>query len=231
MNFMLNFAGSLRQVVARHWFWFALAALFFVASFGREFSSDSKTNDADETRPIEKRTAPSAEGKPSKITEKNDENPLVDQSEMFGSSSQDDSSSFDFGEADRQAFLNRFTKVALAEQQKFGIPASVILGCGLVQSQAGRSELALRANNFFGIPGSGFSSNGKKWASYKTAWDCFRANSLALDRHFPALKGKKWQTWAAALVKAGYSDLPDFEAQLSRVILENRLHELDATGK
>lgn len=227
MNIIRIIAGSLRQFLVRHWFWFALAGLVLIAAVRQNMPPETKSDNSDEVNPPEKRIAPSAADRPFKITEKADDGLPIDQSKMFGGSSGSGFSWAEIDAATRQSFLKRFSKVAMDEQKKFGIPASVILGCGFVQSHAGTRDLAREANNFFAAPGTDFLSGGKKYASFKTAWDSFRANSLLLDRHFQKLKRKPWKVWAAELAKVGYSDLPDFEAQLTQAILENRLDELD----
>jgi len=55
---------------------------------------------------------------------------------------------------DRQAALDyiaRYAHVAQEEQQKYGIPASITLAQGLLETDAGRSKMAQRDNNHFGI--------------------------------------------------------------------------------
>lgn len=231
MNHVQNFTGSLRRILVKYWFSFALVGLVLIAAIRQSLPAKTSSDPSDEAVPTEKRTAPSAADQPTKMTENTAENPPPDESKIFGSGGENETASgkswTEIDEATRLAFLKRFAKVAVGEQQKFGIPASVILGSALVQSRAGTRDLARSANNFFAMPGPDFPSNGKKYAAFKTAWDSFRANSLVLDRHFPKLKKQGWKTWATELGKADYSDLPDFEKQLAKAISENRLDELD----
>ena len=49
------------------------------------------------------------------------------------------------------AYVRRFAKVARAEMQRYGIPASIKLAQGLIESNAGESPLARRNHNHFGI--------------------------------------------------------------------------------
>lgn len=81
-------------------------------------------------------------------------------------------SNFEFDEADVKGFVNRFAKVARAENKKFNIPASVLLSVALLESEAGKAEKVKSANNFFGP------KMGEK--HFATAWENWRAHSLYL---------------------------------------------------
>lgn len=48
-------------------------------------------------------------------------------------------------------YIERWRKTAEAQEKAYGIPAAITLAQGLLESQAGQSELALNANNHFGI--------------------------------------------------------------------------------
>ena len=49
------------------------------------------------------------------------------------------------------SYVKRFAKVAQGEMHKYGIPASITLAQGLLESNAGKSPLANKYNNHFGI--------------------------------------------------------------------------------
>jgi flagellum-specific peptidoglycan hydrolase FlgJ len=51
----------------------------------------------------------------------------------------------------QRSYIRRFAHVARAEMDQYGIPASITLAQGLLESQAGNSPLAKEANNHFGI--------------------------------------------------------------------------------
>lgn len=129
----------------------------------------------------------------------------------------------------KQSYLKRFAKVAVAEQQRYGVPASVMLALSFRQSAAGEGDLARSCNNHFSLPcstdwtGSCQEVGANAYRKYGTAWESFRDFSLFASQHFSHLRGKKYQQWAAALKKAGFegaSDLPE-------IIEEYQLHELD----
>lgn len=50
-----------------------------------------------------------------------------------------------------EKYIDRFQEIAVEEMNKNGIPASITLAQGLLESGNGMSELARKANNHFGI--------------------------------------------------------------------------------
>jgi flagellum-specific peptidoglycan hydrolase FlgJ len=63
----------------------------------------------------------------------------------------------------RQSYIDSYKGVAISEMNRTGIPASIKLGQGILESNAGQSELALAANNHFGIKCGG-EWNGKTYS-------------------------------------------------------------------
>ena len=56
-----------------------------------------------------------------------------------------------------QQYINQYKDIAIEQMQRYHIPASITLAQGIFESGAGRSELAVRGNNHFGIKcGSGW---------------------------------------------------------------------------
>ena len=122
-------------------------------------------------------------------------------------------------------YVNRFSDVARTEMEQFGIPASITLAQGLLESSAGKSPLARDANNHFGI--KCFSKKCKKghcknfsddhhkdfFRTYPSAWESFRAHSLFLQKdrykHLLDLKKTDYINWAVGLKKAGYATDPN----------------------
>ncbi len=141
------------------------------------------------------------------------------------------------------AYVKRFTKLAQTEMEKFGIPASIILAQGLLESDAGESRLALENNNHFGM--KCFSRTCKKghcsnytddshkdfFRIYKSDWESYRAHSHLLQadryRHLYQLGKKDYKGWAMGLKKAGYATDKYYGEKLINLIEDLKLHQYD----
>lgn len=136
-----------------------------------------------------------------------------------------------------RAFLKRFSKVAQAEQQKYGIPASVFLALAYVNSFSGQRALSRTQHNYFALPcGAGWA--GKKveigtfcYRTYETAWESFRnaSSSISATRWAQVLiqgNGRSVE-WIRAVVENGYSDVREADRLMESVIQRYRLDELD----
>lgn len=137
------------------------------------------------------------------------------------------------------AFVRRFESVAISERKKFGIPSSILLGCALVNSSAGKADWVNRTNNYFTLPcggdweGGTATIDGRCLRRYESAWASFRDFSIYLTSQewYGSVKksaGKDWQKWAKELAKRGISDVPDFGKELERTIQTHRLYDLEA---
>lgn len=140
-------------------------------------------------------------------------------------------------------YVKRFAQVARIEMQKYGIPASVTLAQGLLESDAGASKLARKHNNHFGIKCHSKScpkghcvnyhddSPKDFFRQYGTAWESFRAHSefLSRDRYKPLhkLKPTDYKGWARGLEKAGYATGSEYAEKLIRLIEDLKLHQYD----
>lgn len=141
-------------------------------------------------------------------------------------------------DATSMAFLKRFAQVAVAEQKKFGIPASVILATACVNSFAGKRECATTANNFQALHcsaewgGPVASVSGTCFRQYNTAWESIRDfNQYISQRNwFAALRrsaGSDWRPWLRAFAEHHVSDVDQFEVEAGKLIDRFRLAELD----
>ena len=139
------------------------------------------------------------------------------------------------------AYVQRFAKVAQREMHLYGIPASIKLAQGLLESQAGTSSLATKNNNHFGIKCfskscqkghcRNFSDDSHKdfFRIYPTAWDSYRAHSLFLQgsryQHLKSAEG--YRAWAHGLQRAGYATDTNYAKKLIRLIEELGLGKYD----
>lgn len=136
-------------------------------------------------------------------------------------------------EADKHAFLQRFANVARQEQERYDIPASVILATALHQSLAGKRDMALQAQNHFALPCGGEwrsacqSFQGKSYRKYETAWASFRDFSLYATEHFAELKGSNYASWAMGMQRTNFGEDEAFAKNLIQIIEGYRLQELD----
>jgi len=142
------------------------------------------------------------------------------------------------------AYVERFAEVAQTEMRKFGIPASITLAQGLLETQAGESPLATEFNNHFGMKCfsrscekghcSNFTDDSHKdfFRIYDTAWESYRAHSLLLkksERYQPLfeLPADDYKAWAKGLKKAGYATDRRYADKLIGLIEELRLQQFD----
>ena len=119
------------------------------------------------------------------------------------------------------AYIKRFSKVASTEREKFGIPASVKMAQGILESWAGGHPEAKQSNNHFGVPTSGM--------HYNSAWENWRAHSLLLREHYSMLfhLGTDAHEWAKGLQANGYSQHQDYADRLMSIINKYGLLKLD----
>lgn len=141
-----------------------------------------------------------------------------------------------------EAYIDQYKDVAIEEMHRTGIPASITLAQGIIESNAGKSPLATDANNHFGIK----CHNDWEGKSYKydDDWknECFRKYKSALDSykdHSDFLKNKgryavlftydsmDYQAWAKGLKACGYATNPHYANVLIKCIEDYDLHQWD----
>ncbi|MES2651315.1 MAG: glucosaminidase domain-containing protein [Bacteroidota bacterium] len=139
------------------------------------------------------------------------------------------------------AYIENFKGVAIEEMNAYGIPASITLAQGIIESGSGNSSLAKYANNHFGIK---CTSDWKGKAYYKDDDqnnDCFRVYKDAKESfkdHSTFLKRKRYsflfeldkndyKNWAIGLKTAGYATNPKYPELLVNVIEKYSLFQYD----
>ncbi len=144
--------------------------------------------------------------------------------------------------ADFQAYINLYRQAAIEQQRLHNIPASISMAQGLLESGAGKSELAVNANNHFGIK----CTSDWQGATYRHDDDqrseCFRKYRHAAESwedHSKFLLRPRYQSlfklkmtdykgWAHGLSQCGYATDPTYPAKLIRIIEEYQLDLLVA---
>lgn len=138
-------------------------------------------------------------------------------------------------------YIERFSDLAVRHQNEYGIPASITLAQGLLESAAGRSTLASEGNNHFGIK-CHREWKGKTMLRDDDARDeCFRAYLTpeeSFDDHSRfltrgrykklfSLKVTDYKGWAKGLRQCGYATDPNYAARLITIIERYSLYNLD----
>lgn len=141
-----------------------------------------------------------------------------------------------------KAYIERFSKVAVAEMDKFGIPASISMAQAIVESRSGTSVLAARNNNHFGIKCfskscpkghcANFTDDHHKdfFRKYANPTDSWREHSqfLMKYRYRELLKyGKNYRVWAKGLRDFGYATDQAYDKKLIAIIERYELNKLD----
>jgi hypothetical protein len=142
----------------------------------------------------------------------------------------------------RAQYFERFHTMAIDEMHRSGVPASITLAQGALESGDGNSTLAREANNHFGIK-CHEDWNGKKiFEDDDSRNECFRKYASAEDSyrdHTEYLKSKSryaflfeldlrdYKGWARGLKKAGYATNPRYAERLISIIEEYGLSKYD----
>ncbi len=138
-------------------------------------------------------------------------------------------------------YIEKYSALAVEEMYRSGVPASITLAQGLLESRYGLSELAVKGNNHFGIKchnwegGKMYHDDDRKgecFRVYKSADESFRDHSDFLryrDRYkfLFDLEPTDYKAWAHGLRKAGYATDPAYPQKLIRLIEEYELHKFD----
>jgi len=139
-------------------------------------------------------------------------------------------------------YIRRYNNIARVEMEKFGIPASISLAQGLVESRAGTSSLARKNNNHFGIkcfskncPGGHCSNHNDDhhkdfFRIFGNPWESWRAHSrmLASGRYEKLKKhGRDYRKWAYGLKSVGYATDRSYAEKLIGIIEKYELYKYD----
>ncbi|MBQ7513590.1 MAG: glucosaminidase domain-containing protein [Prevotella sp.] len=139
-------------------------------------------------------------------------------------------------------YFSKYSKMAVQQMREYRIPASITLAQGVLESGAGRSELARKANNHFGIKCNGWTGR-KSYHDDDARNECFRAYSDVRDSYEDhslfltksprysrlfSLKMTDYKGWARGLKACGYATSPTYATQLINIIELYRLYEYDS---
>ncbi|MCB9032646.1 MAG: LysM peptidoglycan-binding domain-containing protein [Chitinophagales bacterium] len=139
-------------------------------------------------------------------------------------------------------YINQYKDIAIVEMKVYKIPASITLAQGILESAFGKSELALKSNNHFGIKCK------VEWTGKTTKHDddapneCFRVYDSVEESYrdhskFLAERSryaklftydiKDYKSWAYGLKEAGYATNPKYPQLLIKYIEDYNLYVFD----
>ena len=139
-------------------------------------------------------------------------------------------------------YIDSFAVVAQMEEAMYGIPTSITLGQGILESSAGNSRLAKSNNNHFGIKCfskkcrkghcSNFDDDHHKdfFRAYQSVEESYRAHSMLLTgRRYKELliHGTDYSEWANGLQRLGYATDTTYAEKLIMLIEINNIQWLD----
>ena len=146
----------------------------------------------------------------------------------------------------RQDYIGMYAGFAVQEMLISGVPASITLAQGILESGDGNSTLAQKAKNHFGIKCHGMWDGEKYYMDDDAKNECFRVYASVFDSykdHSAFLSGRQryadlfklrltdYKGWARGLKQAGYATNPKYPALLIKIIEENDLAKYDKMKK
>jgi len=139
-------------------------------------------------------------------------------------------------------YIENYSPIAKEEMIQYGIPASITMAQGILESGAGRSELSKKSNNHFGIKcHKGWTGervyhdddeSQECFRKYKDPKYSFRDHSLFLTQrsryeNLFSYKKDDYKSWAKGLRKAGYATDPKYPQKLINIVEKYKLYTFD----
>ncbi len=142
----------------------------------------------------------------------------------------------------REEYIEKYKNIAIAHMERYGIPASITMAQGILESDSGNSRLSKASNNHFGIKCKAHWKGDRVYHDDDAKGECFRAypsveasyqdhaefldSSPRYDSLF-AYPSDDYRSWARGLKAAGYATAPDYAPRLIAIIERYSLHLLD----
>ena len=151
--------------------------------------------------------------------------------------------SISYAQSDKQridAYINQYKSLAIEEMQRTGVPASITLAQGILETAGGQSDLASVANNHFGIKCKSDwngdymlhddDAKNERFRKYATVEDSYKDHSDFLKARpgyafLFKLDPTDYEGWAKGLKKAGYATNPNYAQSIIKMIVENNLQD------
>ena len=140
------------------------------------------------------------------------------------------------------SYIETYAQLAIQEMDRTGIPASIKIAQGILETDAGRSDLVQQSNNHFGIKCKTSWTGDKVYHDDDASGECFRKYNSAIDSytdHSDYLKSQPryaflfnydmndYKSWAWGLKKAGYATSPIYAQNLIKFIETYNLNSLN----
>lgn len=144
-----------------------------------------------------------------------------------------------------QDYISKYAEFAVKEMARSGVPASITLAQGILESGYGESEIAVKGNNHFGIKCKTEWTGEKIYRDDDERNECFRVYpsvQASYADHSDFLKSRPWyaslfkldptdyEGWAKGLQKAGYATDKKYPEKLIKIITENNLQQFNVAG-
>jgi len=141
----------------------------------------------------------------------------------------------------QEAYIAKYSAIAVSEMYRSGVPASITLAQGLLESNAGLSVLSTQGNNHFGIKCHNWTGK-KMYHDDDEKGECFRVYDSALESfsdHSDFLRYRDrykflfenettdYKSWAQGLKRAGYATDPAYPSKLIKLIEDFKLYRFD----
>lgn len=141
----------------------------------------------------------------------------------------------------RKEFIRKYKHIAVKEMERTGIPASIKLAQGILESGCGASPLSTEANNHFGIKchdwtGDTFHMDDdmdnecfRKYTNPEQSWIDHSEFLMSRPRYASLFKleSTDYKGWARGLKAAGYATNPQYADKLIKIIEEEELYHYD----
>ena len=140
----------------------------------------------------------------------------------------------------RQEYIDQYAAYAMLQMERYGIPASVTLAQGIIESADGKSMLSKTANNHFGVKGA-YNGNyvlanddksNERFKKYDDVAQSFEDHSKVLmnaryQKYVGNLSPLDYKGWVEGIKKGGYASDPNYVSIVVGVIEKNNLQKYD----
>ena len=142
----------------------------------------------------------------------------------------------------REEYVEKYKAIAIAHMERYGIPASVTMAQGILESDSGNSLLSTSSNNHFGIKCKKHWTGDRVYHDDDAKGECFRAypsveasyqdhaDFLDQSPRYDSLftyQSDDYRSWARGLKACGYATAPDYADRVVKIIESMKLYLLD----